>query len=76
MAVSEAPDVGVTVGVAVGVTIFSLALVSGSVGAGVAVVVGALVGGKVGVGEAKPEPGVGVPLSTKSLAWSVSKPAG
>ena len=60
--------VGVAVGAIVGVA------VGHAVGVGAGVDVGAGVG--VGAGIAKPEPGVGTELSTKSLAWSVSKPAG
>lgn len=62
--------VGVAVGAIVGVA------VGPAVGVGVDGGVGVGVGAGVGVGVAKPEPGVGAGLSTKSLAWSVSKPAG
>ena len=61
---------GVLVGVAVIVT------VGVAVGTAVGVGIGVIVGVAVGAGVAKPEPGVGFGLSTKSLAWSVSKPAG
>jgi len=64
--------VGVAVGAIVGVAVGPAV----GVGAGVDVGVGVGVGAGVGVGVAKPEPGVGTGLSTKSLAWSVSKPAG
>jgi hypothetical protein len=66
--------VGLPVGVLIGVAV--VVIVGVAVGIAVGVDVGVTVGVGVGAGVAKPEPGVGFGLSTKSLAWSVSKPAG
>lgn len=66
--------VGLLGGVLVGVVV--VVIVGVAVGTVVGVSVGVIVGVGVGAGVTKPEPGVGFGLSTKSLALSVSNPAG
>lgn len=80
MPVGEGVYVGNEVGFGDGVEVM-VGVVDGvgdgaGVGEGEGVGVSSGVGVGVGVGEGKPLPGEGNALSMKSLAWSVSQPAG